>query len=182
MLRAGHRVTLRPHSMTIRQRPKLLTELRERFASSPDIHLDEDLTSQGTVHGSDIMISDWSGAALEYAFGLERPVLFVDVPKKVNNPEYEKIPCVPVEVKLRSEIGRVVSPDRLSDVPALVENLCQSPDDWRERIRELRSRWIYNIGTSGKVAAAYIVEAAGTGNLPDRQADAFAVDRSPPTE
>ena len=32
------------------------------------------------------MVSDWSGAALEYSFGLKKPVIFLDLPKKVNNP------------------------------------------------------------------------------------------------
>jgi len=146
--------------MTMRHHSKLLTGLRERFASCPGFHLELELTSQGTVQGADIMISDWSGAALEYAFGMERPVLFVDVPRKVNNTEYEKIPHVPIEVKLRTEIGEVVSPDRLSDVPELVDRLCQNTEAWKERIRGLRSRWIYNVGTSGKVAAAYIAEVA----------------------
>ena len=160
LLRAGHQVTFRPHTMTIRQRPKLLKQLGQQFGSHPDFHLELDLKSQGTVDASDIMISDWSGAPLEYAFGLERPVLFVDVPRKVNNPEYEKIPCVPIEVNIRSEIGKVVSPDRIADVPELVEILCRNPDDWKERIRVLRSHWIYNVGTSGKVSATYIAKAA----------------------
>ena len=160
LLRAGHHVTVRPHTMTIRQRPKLLKQLEQRFGSDPEFHLELDLRYQGTVQQSDIMISDWSGSALEYAFGLERPVLFVDVPRKVNNPEYEKIPCVPIEVALRSEIGKVVSPDHIAAVPELVELLCRNPGDWKERIRQLRSRWIYNVGTSGKVAASYIAKVA----------------------
>ena len=169
LLQAGHRVTVRPHSMTIRQRPKLLRELRDRFGLAPEFHLELELTSQGTVHASDIMISDWSGAALEYAFGLERPVIYVDVPRKVNNLEYEKIDCVPIEVKLRSEIGAVVSPASLSDVPSLVDELCLNPGEWQERIRELRSRWIYNVGTSGKVAADYIATVAETAEVSDAE-------------
>jgi YidC/Oxa1 family membrane protein insertase len=160
LLGAGHHVIVRPHMMTIRQRPKLLNSLRERFASYPEFHLELGLSFQGTVGQADIMISDWSGAALEFAFGLERPVIFIDVPRKINNPDYQKIPCVPVEVMLRSDLGEVVSPDRLSDVPAIVDRLCQNPGLWQDRIRELRSRWIYNIRTSGKVAADYIAETA----------------------
>ena len=53
--------------------------------------MDLDLSSQGTVSESDIMISDWSGAAIEYALGLEKPVISVDVPRKVNNPGYKDI-------------------------------------------------------------------------------------------
>jgi len=167
ILAAGHQVTVRPHTMTMRHHPRLMKELQKRFSANPNFFLDTDLRSQGTVHSSDVMISDWSGAALEYAFGLERPVLFVDVPKKINNPDYEKISHVPIEIRLRSEIGEVVSPDRLSEVPALLDRLCENPGMWRERIRDMRSRWIYNVGTSGEVAAAYIAQAAAASAAPE---------------
>ncbi len=165
LLEAGHTVTVRPHSMTIRQWPKMLKKLQETFASVPNFRLELALSSQGTVDDSDIMISDWSGAALEYAFGLERPVIYVDVARKVNNQEYEKIPFEPIEAKLRSEIGAVVSPANLSEVPGLVDRLCENPGIYRDRIRELRSHWVYNIGSSGKVAAEHIANSADAINL-----------------
>ena len=46
------------------------------------------------------MISDWSGSAYEFAFGTLKPVIFVDVPKKVNNPEYIKFKNKPIEIEL----------------------------------------------------------------------------------
>ena len=160
LLGAGHHVIVRPHVMTIRNNRKLLTELNDRFKSNPNFTLDLEIASQGSVEASDLMISDWSGAALEYAFGLERPVLYIDVPRKVNNPEYERIPCVPIEVRLRPEIGAIVQPDLLAEVPERVKELCGDPAAWTERIRELRSQWIYNLGTSASVAANYISEAS----------------------
>ena len=157
LLTAGYRVTVRPHTMTIRQRHPALTLLRERFESDLNFRLDIGLSSQGTVSESDIMISDWSGAAIEYALGLEKPVIFVDVPRKVNNPNYQDIAYEPIEVMLRQEIGEVISPDRLSDIPAAVERLCDNPANWKMRMRELRSRWIYNVENSADVMASHIV-------------------------
>ena len=169
LLAAGHHVTVRPHMMTIRNNSKFLAALYDRFNSRPNFTLDLRTASQGSVGASDLMISDWSGAALEYAFGLERPVLYIDVPRKVNNPEYERIPCVPIEVKLRPEIEAIVQPDRLEEVPERVEELCGNPAAWREKIRELRSRWVYNVGASGKVGAAYIAQASETPGALERQ-------------
>ena len=160
LLGAGHNVTVRPHPMTARLNPKLLGELSNLFGHRPNFALDRDLASQGTVLDSDLMISDWSGAAIEYAFGLERPVLYIDVPRKINNPEYDRINIVPAEVEIRSEIGTVIAPDRLQDVPGWVDKLCSESSTWRERIRASRARWVYNVGTSGKVAAAHIVKTA----------------------
>jgi len=160
LLGAGYLVTVRPHYMTIRNHPKLLSELRKGFSSDPNFLLDTDLESQGTVHSTDIMISDWSGAALEFAFGLESPVLFIDMPKKVNNPYYTGIGLEPIEIGVRSQIGEVVSPDQLSDVPAALDRLCENPGTWREAIVEARSRLIYNLGNSASVSADYISKVA----------------------
>ena len=77
------------------------------------------------------MVSDWSGAALEYAFGLERPVLFVDVARKVNNPDYEALGIEPFEVGIRERIGRVVAPDDLAAiVPAVARRWWRDAPAW----------------------------------------------------
>ena len=156
LLGAGHQVTVRPHTMTIRRSPKILQLLQGSFGSDANFHLDVELTSQGTVSESDIMISDWSGAALEYALGKEKPVIFIDVPKKVNNEKYQDIPFVPIEVQLRSEIGEIVPLDQLLKVPTIVERLCADPDAWQARMRAAREKWIYNVGDSANVIAEHI--------------------------
>lgn len=160
LLKAGFLVTVRPHYMTIRNHPKLLGELQKEFGHDPNFLLDTELESQGTVHSGDIMISDWSGAALEFAFGLERPVLFIDTPKKVNNPHYADIGLEPIEIWVRSQIGEVVSPEQLSDIPAAVNRLCENPGTWRETIFNARSNLIYNVGKSASVSAHYIAKIA----------------------
>ena len=55
------------------------------------------------------MICDWSGAALDYAFGLNKPVIFIDVPRKVNNPDYQELGVECFEVWIRDHIGVVSS-------------------------------------------------------------------------
>jgi YidC/Oxa1 family membrane protein insertase len=101
------------------------------------------------------MISDWSGSALDYAFGLNKPVLFMDVPRKVNNPNYEKIPLTPIEVSIREKIGDIAQPGADNIVAKVKEcyNKTMPPDLLTN---------IYNIGKSGEVGAAYIIELAQT--------------------
>ena len=52
------------------------------------------------------MVSDWSGVALEFAFGLEKQVVFIDQPLKLNNPEYSRLKSDPLETLLREKIVR----------------------------------------------------------------------------
>lgn len=160
LLATGHHITVRPHVMAIRHGRKLLGRMQQRFGSNPNFALDLSLGSQGVMHEYDLLVADWGGSALEYAFGLERPVLFVDVPRKVFNPEYERLPCIPMEVQVRSEIGDIVSPDRLWEVPERIERLLEDTAVRKDRIIEARSRWVYNLGSSGKVGAEYISSTA----------------------
>ena len=94
------------------------------------------------------------------SLGLERPVLFVDVPRKVNNPRYGEIDCEPLEVSIRGEIGEVVSPDQLDQVPARIRALCSGGDAFAQRIRQLRSELIYHVGHSKGIGADCIAQLA----------------------
>ena len=160
LLRSNYFVTVRPHPMFTRNRGDILADLSDRFGSNPNFALDLDIASQESLRASDVMISDWGGVSLEYAFGLERPAILVDVPRKIMNPDYENIQCVPMEVHVRPDLGSVTSPDDLEEIPRLIENLRSTAAAWKDHIREVRTRWIYNIGTSSSIGAAYIAEAA----------------------
>ena len=160
LLDAGYRVTLRLHPMTVRQSPALADTIVRQLGSPDRFSVETDMTSQASLHDSDVMVSDWSGAALDYAFGLGRPVLFVNTPMKVNNPDYERIGIVPLEVAVRSEVGDVVEPGEVSDAPRKIEHLCRDRAAFQQRIRDARDRWIYHIGSSGRVGARAVMELA----------------------
>lgn len=159
LLDAGHDVVLRLHPMTVRRFPKLAGELSQRFGAGA-FRVETDMRERASLHESELMIGDWSGAALEYAFGLERPVIFVDMPKKVNNPEYERIGVRTIEESIRSEVGAIVDPGDLAAALPLVEALCGDPDAFREGLREARERAVYNIGRSASVGAAEVARLA----------------------
>ena len=160
LLAADHHVTARPHPRTRQLRPQVLEDLGARFGEYSGFKLDEDWSSQEPLLDAHIMISDWSGVAMEFAFGLERPVLFVDVPHKVNNPEYTRLNAVPLEVAIREEIGSVLPVGRLGEAPAVVAALCRDSEAISERARIHRNKWIYNAGKSGIHGAEIIVELA----------------------
>lgn len=157
LLKAGHQVTVRPHPLTLSKRKDVISSLEQRFGDHPKYIMETNTASKESLYASHIMISDYSGAALEFAFSLEHPVVFIDVPRKVNNPEYEKLDCEPFEVHIRDKIGAVVSPDNLAEVPQRVDELCLDPESHKQKIRDIRSKNIFNVGSSGVVGAKYIV-------------------------
>lgn len=160
LLDGGCRVIARPHPMTTKKSPRAIEQLASTFGADPNFELDQDIAAARALHESDVMVSDWSGAALEYAFGLERPVVFLDVARKVNNPDYGALNLEPFEASVRERIGAVIAPDDLSALVPAVQEIVRTADDWRTRLQRVRDDSIFNVGHSGRVAAEVIAAKA----------------------
>ena len=113
------------------------------------------------------MISEWSGAPLDYAFARLRPVIFIDTPPKIHNPEYGLLGLPCLEEEIRTKIGRVVSPDQCETLPGLVRELTAQAQAWTEKIRAVRQESVYYVGSSGEAGAQAILK-----RLPGNEANA----------
>ena len=157
LLDAGYHVTVRPHPMTAKKSPKTIKQIKERFEKNPDFLLDTNTSSFEQLFSSYALITDWSGIGYEYAFVCERPVIYIDVPKKSHNKEYEKIGLVPFEISIRDKIGEVVSVQNIENIPKRIEFLYAHINDFENKIQKIRNDTIFNVGESGKVTANEII-------------------------
>ena len=158
LLQEGYKVTFRPHLMTQKKSKKKINEIIEKFSDNESFLLEQNILNFDSFLFSDIMITDWSGAALEFAFAFEKPVLFIDMPKKINNPEYEKTHKVPIEVSIREKIGKIILPTELELIPNEIEILYKQTKELRDKITKIRNELIFNIGESEKYGAKEIIK------------------------
>lgn len=156
LLAAGLRVTLRPHFQTRWMTPALIDRIAARWRDEPRFRLVEQMGESDSLYDSHVMITDWSGAAHDYALGLEKPVLFIDVPPKSRNDSWPELGMEPFEMQVRSRLGALLAPDRLEQAPALVRELAGGRDAFRQAIAGLRGQCVYNLGHSGPAAAQAI--------------------------
>ena len=156
LLKSNFRVMLRPHLRTLRDSTKLIDSIKKKFGKNPNFALETGIIKFDSLNNSLCMISDWSGISLEYAFTFERPVIFIDVPKKVLNPNSSDIVLEPIEISIRNKIGNIVSPNNLEEILVLIRGLDKNTQNISERIREIRAKTVYNIGESAKIGAGYI--------------------------
>lgn len=155
----GYHITVRPHPQHIRHRAKQIEALRKKFENDPDIEIQTDFSSNSTVFEADLMITDWSGIAYEYAYTTQKPVLFIDTPMKVMNPEYTKIDTVPLNILLRNEIGQSLGLEQLSQIDQMVSDLFARKEQYREKIEQFVSAYVYNVGRSAEVGGQYLIDA-----------------------
>lgn len=160
LLGAGHHVTLRVHPQSRVTSAKNIKLLRSMFENHPKFAMDMNNAIFDSLIKADVLISDWSGISLEFAFGLERPVIFIDVPKKINNSRYTELNNIPIEISIRDKIGVILGQDKLDQVADIVIEIISDPEKFITQIRKLRAETVYNIGQSAKAGSEIIYEIA----------------------
>ncbi|MDL2206359.1 membrane protein insertase YidC [Eubacteriales bacterium OttesenSCG-928-N13] len=160
LLGKGFQVVVRPHPEYTKRYKVRLDAIIERYASygGNDLSFELDFSSNASIYDSDVVVSDWSGTAYEFAFATEKPAVFVDTPVKIHNPEYTRIAAEPLEFTLRDRIGIRVDPAHMEDLADRIHALIQD-DSMRQTIADVRDQTIANFGHSGEVSGQYIIEA-----------------------
>jgi len=153
LLGAGFRVTLRPHFQTRWQTPEVIDRITDRHGGDPDFRLVEQMGESDSLFDSHVMITDWSGAAHDYALGLGKPVLFMDMPPKSRNAVWQELGIEPFEMAVREKLGALLAPSRLAEAPAIIADLARAPERFRRGAEALRAEAVYNFGHSGQAGA-----------------------------
>lgn len=150
---------LRLHPMTVRRLPGLAGDLRRRHAGLRELgrfEVETDMNDDDAFRDACVMISDWSGAATEFAFARGRPVLFIDTPRKIHNPGWREFGLPGLEERIRSEIGIVVAPSMVSSIGSALRALDEDAPSHARRIAEVRRRWIFNVGCAAEAGAEHL--------------------------
>ena len=157
LLNNGFRVTVRPHPMFFSKEYALfLKNFREQFTSHPQFTLENPHDGDVSLFRANIMISDYSGVAMEFAFSRLRPVLFVDVPIKQLNRQWSELGIVPIELDLRTRIGMLVKPS-IEEILRALEILTKEKGLLSSEIEILRQFYVFNYGACASTAARHIV-------------------------
>ena len=160
LLEANYEVIVRPHPETVRHSPKLMDLFNSRFGSNSNFTLETSIATDDSLLQADVLICDCSGIALEYAFGTEQPVLFLDVPIKIQNKRFKELEIEPLELSLRNIIGVIASPEELDSVPEVISRLIAGSHVYKNRIADLRKQNVFAFGRSSDIGAQCIFDLA----------------------
>ena len=148
IINQGYSLILRPHHETIKRSPQLINEIENKYSHLETFSLVREMGDSESLLQSDLLICDWSGTAIEYAFGLEKPVIFIDIPPRVRNPNWREIQSEPLEMSIREKVGRVICPSKLDELPSSISQLLNEDQLSSSPIKSLREEFIYNLSRS----------------------------------
>lgn len=158
LVQTPHKIIVRPHPQYVRHFGARIDALAEKYGTH-DVTFQKDFSSNRTVYMADLLVTDWSSIAFEYSFSTLKPVLFVDTPMKILNPDYQELETVPIDIELRDRVGISIVPGKIEEeIVSVVDKLLADEQFSRDSMRKLREEYIYNNGGSGKAGAKYIID------------------------
>ena len=160
LLSDKYHLTVRPHPEYSKRYKEKLQLLTEKYKGTPEDQLsfELDFTANRSIYSSDLLITDWSGIAYEFAFATKKPVLFVNTKMKVENPDWEEIGQTPSEIYLRPQIGHALEKSELDSKTAeAVADLLGRAEEYHDKINELKLSHLFSYGTNGAEGVKYIL-------------------------
>lgn len=136
-----YKIVLRFHPMFIRSNAKLIDLFGKRHKN---IHISESINSLTELIESDVLITDWSGIAIEFGLGLGKPVISVDLKQKIRNINYDLSPTF--ESEIRSELGLILAPNNLKNIQLLVEQVILDREKYYLNSENLLNQNVFNPG------------------------------------
>lgn len=154
LLSNGFEVILRPHPLQMHA--PLTRTIVHAYGTNPNFRIEDPASTQSSLYTADLMISDYSGVALEFAFLRLRPVLFIDVPPKISNPAWNMFGVPLAELELRPKLGQVLPPNSLDAILKAAVSLAGSGDAYGQQLLAARSENLYNFGSAQMAASQEI--------------------------
>ena len=156
-----YHVTVRPHPEYSKRYGEKLNLLVEKYKDVPEERLtfELDFTTNRSVYSSDLLITDWSGIAYEFAFATKKPVLFVNTKMKVENKDWQEIGETPVEISLRPQIGVALEKSELEEkVADAAADLLGKSAEYHDKINTIKENHLYSYNSHGMVGVKYILK------------------------
>lgn len=109
-------VEVRFHPEFVTRREKKYEEIIRFIKTTPNITADIEPDVRVSLSKTNILITDRSGIAFEFALATGRPVIFIDTEPKKFNDEADTLGIMPVEDSFRSKTGVCIRLDQLNTV------------------------------------------------------------------
>lgn len=154
---SSYEVTVRPHPQEVRLKRQYIEGIKEKFEGD-NITIQTDFSSNKTIMEADVLITDWSDISMEFAYATHKPVLFINTPMKIMNPDYKDISVVPMNIIIREKLGRVLELDKIPNINECIEELIIHAEDYKKQIADFAEENIYNCGKAAEAGGQYMIE------------------------
>jgi CDP-Glycerol:Poly(glycerophosphate) glycerophosphotransferase len=152
-----YNIILRSHPEYEKREKKSFRRIKKLAGSYMNMSLDTTPDVLQSLVSTDILITDRSGIAFEFAFGTGRPVLFIDTVQKQVNPDWKELNIEPIENTLRSQLGIAIPFSALDHLKESIDELEKIRIGFDQKMEQLKKNTFYNSAESYKNGVDFVL-------------------------
>ena len=153
-----YKIRFRPHKNSFKYHKNQIFKIVNSYNYNKNFIFDLDDNSFDYILKAKYFITDWSGASFEYSFFTLRPVIFMQTPLKINNPDYNKIDYVPKEIFIRDKMGVILKKNEINNIKVTFRRIDFEIKKYNDNILKLRNSLLFNFGESSKKGKIFLRE------------------------
>lgn len=153
------KIIIRPHPEYVKRYPEKMKALQEKYQhlSEEQLIFQLDFSTNSSIFEADLLITDWSLIAYEYALATNKPVMFINTTMKVANPHWKELNLEAANLYLRDKIGISIEPKELNQSKITIEKLLHQQEIFYEDISKIRDEYLFHFQSGGVEGARYIL-------------------------
>lgn len=150
----GYEVIVRPHPQIKVSQKALYDEIRG-VAERLGFTVNESSANSAILAKADVLITDYSGIAYDFAFGYGKPVVIIDTKIDYSFIEGRFLNTAMLPEGVRVPVGTIVGESDLPELGAIIE---RAMTHGKEQANAQRDLYLANFGHAGEVAKAQLVD------------------------
>jgi len=170
-----YKIIVRPHPQSKTADKEILGRLTEKYKNAVDVEWDYNPDNIFSLVKADIMISDFSGIIADYAFLLDRPVLYMGDSMDLKYYDAYWLKNRPVYLKMLSTIAKKLDKNDISRIGEIIEETVCDKDMSVLRAKAREMFWV-NRGKAGKFTVDFMVNKVLQMSKPDSSGQLYTED------
>ena len=156
-----YQVLVRSHPEYEKRKKRQFGKISRLIQEASNVSIDKEPEVVNSLIGSDILITDRSGIAFEFALGTGRPVLFVETALKEVNHDWKELNIEPIENSLRSELGLSIEPTGMDKLSTKLSELEKLVPQFEITANKILEKNFYNSPGNYEGAVDFILQKLG---------------------
>lgn len=136
LIEQNYKVIFRPHPEHFKRSKIQLEIIRNNFAKNSSFIFDKNFSNIDSIQKSKLIITDYSGIAIESFYPFFKPVLYINTEEKIQNDIFDNIEIEAMEDKIRNKFGIQITPDDFSNFSSHLSRCLSNIDLIKDEIEK----------------------------------------------
>lgn len=161
----NYQVIFRPHPMSFKKDKFAIDKILKNFNKHKNFSISQEKNNIEIFYNCEYLVTDWSGAAIEFSLAYKKPSIFLDTDQRIRNKDIKKGNSVldkTFENICRDSLGIVLNKDEFKNIENKINDLRNNTEIFAEKIINFEKDFMFNIDNSLDVSVEEIIKISDT--------------------